>query len=266
MTEIGGGQVGFHASPRVRMVVPTNGERPGYLEECLASIRQQGEPVELVIIGPSRAAPLLCEVADRHGYRFLVEDQRGLSNAINQGWRGATTEFLAWLGDDDLLAEGSLAAAQRELDRTPSASMVYGQVKVIDSAGRTRYTMRPGTFASWFFQYGQNWVGQPGSLYRRAAVRHVGALDPTLRYAMDFDLHLRLRQSGRMAYLPRVLGCFRVHPTSLTASNPDPQDEGRRVMRRYLGPKTRRSEEYWWPAARCVSRGWSVLTRLESRQ
>ncbi|RXS85671.1 glycosyltransferase [Streptomyces sp. TM32] len=247
-------------------MLPTNGERPGYLEECLTSIRRQDEPVDLVIVGPAGAASLLRAAAERHGCRFLVEERQGLSNAINQGWRGATAEYVAWLGDDDLLTGGSLAAALGKLDRTPAASMVYGQVGVIDSAGRTLYTMRPGAFASWFFQYGQNWVGQPGCLYRREAVRQVGALDPTLRYAMDFDLHLRLRRSGRMAYLPRQLGCFRVHPTSLTASNPDPQDEGRRVMRRYLGPKARRSEECWWPLARCVSRGWATFTKIGSRR
>ncbi|MFI0715098.1 glycosyltransferase [Streptomyces inhibens] len=266
MTEIGGDAVGSPAFPRVRMVLPTNGERPGYLEECLTSIRRQDEPVDLVIVGPAGAASLLRAAAERHGCRFLVEERQGLSNAINQGWQGATAEYVAWLGDDDLLTGGSLAAALGELDRTPAASMVYGQVRVIDSAGRTLYTMRPGAFASWFFQYGQNWVGQPGCLYRREAVRQVGALDPTLRYAMDFDLHLRLRRSGRMAYLPRQLGCFRVHPTSLTASNPDPQDEGRRVMRRYLGPKARRSEECWWPLARCVSRGWATFTKIGSRR
>lgn len=258
--------MGFPAFPRVRMVLPTNGERPGYLEECLTSIRRQDEPVDLVIVGPAGAASLLRAAAERHGCRFLVEERQGLSNAINQGWQGATAEYVAWLGDDDLLTQGSLAAALGELDRTPAASMVYGQVRVIDSAGRTLYTMRPGAFASWFFQYGQNWVGQPGCLYRREAVRQVGALDPTLRYAMDFDLHLRLRRSGRMAYLPRQLGCFRVHPTSLTASNPDPQDEGRRVMRRYLGPKARRSEECWWPLARCVSRGWATFTKIGGRR
>ncbi|MFE9092941.1 glycosyltransferase [Streptomyces sp. NPDC007264] len=248
--------------PRVRLVVPTNGDRPGFLEDCLASIRRQDEPVEVLIVGPADAAPALRPVAERHGHRFLVEEQRGLSNAINQGWRGATSDYLAWLGDDDLLTEGSLTAARSELDRHPAAGMVYGRLRVIDASGATLYTVRPGSFGSWLSQYGQNWVGQPGSLYRREAVQRVGMLDPSLRYSMDFDLHLRLRHSGRTAYLPRVLGCFRVHPGSLTVSNPRPREEGRRVMHRYLGPKARRLEGCWWPVARGVSRGWGALTRL----
>jgi GT2 family glycosyltransferase len=258
--------VGFSTSPRIRLVVPTNGERPGYLEECLTSIRRQREPVDLVIVGPAKATPPLQEAAERHRCRFLVEDERGLSNAVNQGWREATTDYLAWLGDDDLLTEGSLTAAREKLDQTPAATMAYGRLKVIDSAGGVLFTVRPGTFASWLAQYGQNWVGQPGALYRREAVQRVGMLDPTLRYTMDFDLHLRLRRSGRMAYLPKVLGCFRVHPTSLTVTNPHPQDEGRRVMRRYLGPKASRSEDLWWPVARCVSRGWGAITKFGFRR
>lgn len=253
--------VSSHTFPRVRLVVPTNGERPEYLEQCLASVTGQHEPVEVVLVGPARAVPALREAAERHGCRFLVEDDRGLSNAVNQGWRDASTEYLAWLGDDDLLADGSLTASCDELDRVPGAAMAYGRLEIIDAVGSTLYTLRPGTFASWFFRYGQNFVGQPGSLYRRTVVQSVGMLDPALRYAMDFDLHLRLRQGGGMVYLPQVLGCFRIHPSSLTVTNPHPHDEKRRVMRRYLGRNALRLESYWWPIARGVSGAWGVTSK-----
>ncbi|MGW4517230.1 glycosyltransferase [Streptomyces sp. NPDC004393] len=248
-------------APRVRLVVPTTGERPEYLEQCLASVGRQREPVEVVLVGPARAEDGLRAAAERHGCRFLVEERRGLSNAVNQGWRDAGTEYLAWLGDDDLLTGDSLTAARTVLDRAPRAAMVYGQLRVIDADDRTLYTLRPGAFASWLSRYGQNFVGQPGSLYRRSAVLRAGMLDPELRYAMDFDLHLRLRRDGRMVYLPRVLGCFRVHSTSLTVTCASPDDEGRRVMRRYLSPTALRLESCWWPLAQGVSKAWGATTR-----
>ncbi|MEU6094484.1 glycosyltransferase [Streptomyces sp. NPDC047079] len=247
--------------PRVRLVVPSNGERPEYLEQCLASVRRQREPVEVVVVGPARAQRALSAAAERHRCRFLVEEERGLSNAVNQAWRDAATEYVTWLGDDDLLTEDSLAAACEALDRAPRAAMAYGRLRVIDADDRALYTLRPGTFASWFSRYGQNFVGQPGSLYRSSAVRRAGMLDPGLRYAMDFDLHLRMRQSGGMVYLPKVLGCFRVHSTSLTVTNPCPDDEGRRVMRRYLSPVALRLESCWWPVAQGVSKAWGATTR-----
>ncbi|MFF3512494.1 glycosyltransferase [Streptomyces sp. NPDC002573] len=248
-------------APRVRLVVPTTGERPEYLEQCLASVGRQREPVEVVLVGPARAEDGLRAAAERHGCRFLVEERRGLSNAVNQGWRDAGTEYLAWLGDDDLLTGDSLTAARTVLDRAPRAAMVYGRLRVIDADDRTLYTLRPGAFASWLSRYGQNFVGQPGSLYRRSAVLRAGMLDPELRYAMDFDLHLRLRRGGGMVYLPRVLGCFRVHSTSLTVTCASPDDEGRRVMRRYLSPTALRLESCWWPLAQGVSKAWGATTR-----
>ncbi|MEU2154389.1 glycosyltransferase [Streptomyces sp. NPDC019396] len=245
----------------MRLVVPTIGDRPDYLELCLTSIRNQIESVELVIVGPATAASRLREVADRHSCRFLTEEHRGLSNAINQGWRGAETEYVAWLGDDDMLTGRSLSAACDALERNPTAAMVYGRFQVIDVSGRPLYVLRPGTFASWFAGYGQNFMGQPGSVYRREAVERVGMLDPALRYAMDFDLHLRLRKWGGMLYLPQVLGCFRVHATSLTVTNQNPELEQLRVMRRYLGPKAQRLELLWWPLARVVSQAWGLTAK-----
>ncbi|MFI9649183.1 glycosyltransferase [Streptomyces sp. NPDC052040] len=247
--------------PRIRLVVPTTGERPAYLEQALASVGRQREAVDVVLVGPARAGDTLRAAAQRHRCRFLVEERRGLSNAVNQGWRDAGTEYLAWLGDDDLLTEGSLTTAREALDRSPGTAMVYGRLRVIDADDRTLYTLRPGAFAGWLSRYGQNFVGQPGSLYRRSAVRRAGTLDPELRYAMDFDLHLRLRQDGGMVYLPRVLGCFRVHSTSLTVTNPCPDDEGRRVMRRYLGPAALRLESCWWPLVQGVSMAWGAGNR-----
>lgn len=248
-----------HRRPRVRLVVPTTGGRLTYLEQCLASIGRQDEPAEVVIVGPAAPSPALRELVRSHPCRYAAESGRGLSNAVNQGWTGADTDYLGWLGDDDLLTEGSLSAAVGELERTPAAAMVYGRVGVIDSSGNDLYTMRPGRLAPWLLPYGVNFVWQPGSLYRRAAVRQVGMLDPSLRYTMDFDLHLRLREYGRLRYLPLPLACYRSHPDTLTATNPEPYGERRRVMRRHLGPVAGALQACWWPVAKHAGRALGAL-------
>lgn len=245
-------------SPRVRLVVPTTGERLSYLHQCLDSIRRQEEPIDVVIVAPSAAADSLRGLTDLYQCRLLVERARGISHAVNQGWEDAHTDYLTWLGDDDLLAPGSMAAAVAALDADPAATMVYGRVRTIDGDGHHVYTMRPGRCAPWFLRYGPNFVWQQGSLYRHRVVREVGMLDPRLRYAMDFDLHLRLWQQGTLRYLPRVLGCYRLHPTSLTVTNPDPHRERRLVMRRYLGPTARSLESCWWPVAKGANRVWGA--------
>ncbi|MFE2428920.1 glycosyltransferase [Streptomyces sp. NPDC059373] len=255
-----------HRLPRIRLVVPTTGRRLRYLEQCLESISRQDEPADVVVVGPTVPSPALHELAKSYRCLYVPELDRGISSAVNQGWSGADVDYLGWLGDDDLLTDGSLSAAVRELERVPDAAMVYGWVRVIDSNGSHVYTMRPGRFASWLLTYGQNFVWQPGSLYRKAAVEKVGMLDPLLRYTMDFDLHLRLRRYGKLHYLPQPLACYRSHPTTLTATNPEPYGERRRVMRRHLGPVSGALEVCWWPAAKSVGRALGALQFRTGRE
>ncbi|MCQ4079691.1 glycosyltransferase [Streptomyces sp. RB6PN25] len=245
--------------PRVRLAVPTTGHRLPYLQQCLESISRQDESIEIVMVAPAAAAPGLRALAENYSCQFMVEHDHGISNAINQAWEDARTDYVAWLGDDDLLADGSISAAVEELDRSPAAVMVYGRVRVIDAQGDHVYTMRPGKFAASLMRYGPNLVWQPGSLYRRSAVQEAGMLDSSLRYAMDFDLHLRLRQKGALIYLPQLLASFRYHPTSLTADNPEPTREPRLVVRRYLGPVARSWEGCWWPVVKNAGRAWGAI-------
>ncbi|NBM16476.1 glycosyltransferase [Streptomyces sp. GC420] len=245
-------------------MVPTTGQRINYLRVCLESIMTQPQAIDVVIVGPAAATAPLAEIASEYGCRFIPERTSGLSNAINQGWEESVADYLGWLGDDDVLADGAISAAIEELEGNSDAAMVYGRVKVIDSEGNHIYTMRPGKAASRVLKYGVNLVWQPGSLYRERAVRRAGLLDPSLRYVMDFDLHLRLSQHGTLSYVPRILASYRYHPTSLTATNADPHGERLTVMRRYLSRRAQMLEGCWWPVAKCVGRVWGSLQILSS--
>lgn len=247
------------ATPRVRLVVPTTGQRPDYLRQCLASIRRQHERIDLVMVAPAKAKVTLRPIAEQYGCRLMSEREEGISNAINQGWADADAPYLGWLGDDDLLTDDSVSLAVRVLQSRPDAAMAYGKVRVIDAHGKHIYTMRPGKYAPRVLRYGLNFVWQPGSLYRRDAVRRVGLLDPSLRYAMDVDLHLRLYSTGRVAYIPHLLACYRWHSACLTFTNPQPGAERRLVVRRYLGSVARSWEGCWWPLVSMLGRGWGAV-------
>lgn len=206
-------------SPDVLLIVPTRGERPDYLVQCLASLQTQTyERVTVVVVGPDDDA--LRETARRHGAFFEREIGRGLSAAINQGWRahGEAAQLWAWLGDDDLLPPDSVTRAVGLLARHPRAVMVYGQCRYMDENGSPLWTAKPTRVAAWNLGGGADLVPQPGSMARAAAVRQVGMLDETLRFAMDYDLFLKLRAVGRLIYTPHVLASFRWHEGSLTAS------------------------------------------------
>jgi GT2 family glycosyltransferase len=244
------------APARVLLVVPTLGRRVDLLRQTLASIRDQvPHRADVVIVCPPDA-----EEAVRLAAEFrarVVDDPGGMSAAINAGLAQAEPghEYFNWIGDDDLLTPGSLAATMSALDSDPAAVAAFGYCTYADAANRVLFTSRAGVLAPWLMTWGPNLVPQPGALFRLAVVREVGGLDPTLRYAMDLDLLLRLRRRGAFVNTGRTLSFFRWHPTSTTVANRTASlDEAELVKRRYLSPAQRRLAPLWERPVRASTR------------
>ena len=135
-------------TPRVLMLVPTLGERLQHLKLCLGSIVSQGVPgLDIVLVVPD--SPEVAALAVQFGARVIADPGRGMSGALNAGFDAAEpgTAYVAWLGDDDLLSPGSLAATTIALDADPDASMVYGWCDYIDEAGTVVFSSRAGRIA-----------------------------------------------------------------------------------------------------------------------
>ena len=64
-----------------------------------------------------------------------------------------------------------------------------------------------------------------------------GIVDPSFRYALDWDLLLRFREAGAaMVRLPRFLGAFRIHDEQKTTATADVGDaECARLRQRVHG-------------------------------
>jgi GT2 family glycosyltransferase len=187
----------------------------------------------------------------------LVDDPGGMSAAINAGFALADErhEYGNWIGDDDLLTDGSLRTATAALDERPDAVAAFGYCHYIDADGRRLFTSKAGRLAPWLMTWGPDLVPQPGALFRMQAVRDVGLIDPSLSYAMDLDLLLRLRRLGPFVNTRTALSCFRWHATSATVSNRSPSlDESEAVKRRYLRPWQRRLAPLWERPVRGATR------------
>jgi hypothetical protein len=143
------------------------------------------------------------------------------------------------------------------IEQDDSIVMVYGRIQCVDERGKALFHISPGTLASLWMRIGHDFVPQPGSLFRSDAVARVGGVDNQLRYAMDLDLFLRLRQIGRLKYIPIEVATFRRHVGSLTVSNPNPGLEARKVRRHYLTPNAQRLESALFPIIDLVGRAWA---------
>ena len=201
---------------RVGIIVPTLGERPDYLRQCLESVRAAGDAHVCLVAPEDFNFEQL--IKSRLVDQFVVDPGNGLSGAINNGALElpAEIEYLNWLGDDDLLSPGSLEAATQVLDADPSTVLVYGSCNYIDQNRNVVWTNKSGQWASSLLHFGPDLIPQPGALFRRGAFEQVGGLSKTYDWAFDLDLLLKLKKSGKLRFINKTLSSFRWHPRSLS--------------------------------------------------
>ena len=144
--------------------------------------------------------------------RWVSRRDRGQSDAINRGFAQTTGDVLGWLNSDDTYARGALRAAAEFFAAHPDVEMVYGDADFIDARGERigRCAHVEPTFSRRRLLHYCDFIVQPAAFFRRGAFEAVGGLDPTLNWAMDYDLWLKFAEARfKVAYLPRVLANYR---------------------------------------------------------
>jgi len=248
--------------PKIGIVVPTMGTRPEFLRQSLKSIRLSGNAV-IHVVAPKSAQ--LESFLDPNSYDALVMDPgTGLSAAIDAGLHSfsPSVQYITWLGDDDLLTEGSLNHALAILVGNPDIALTYGRCEYIDGDGKSLWLNRSGSYAKILMRFGPQLIPQPGSLIRRDAYEKIGGLDHQYKWAFDLDLLIRLSRIGRLQFTPRTLAKFRWHEGSLSVGGRRGSvDEASAIRKHYLPQKLKFASELWEnPIRRIIHRAGTKLT------
>jgi glycosyltransferase involved in cell wall biosynthesis len=205
---------------KVGIVVPTLGQRGDYLTQCLNSIQKAGKgnsQAHIVMVAPkSFDASQLLNSGMIH--QFVEDPGTGLSEAINAGFEAMPNEiqYINWLGDDDMLAPGSLEITSGFLDENPATVMVFGRCDYVDPSGEVIWTNQSGSWAVPLLRFGPDMIPQPGALFRKDSFFEAGGLDSRFDWAFDFDLFLKLSKLGKLSHVKKTLAGFRWHPESLS--------------------------------------------------
>jgi hypothetical protein len=125
-------------------------------------------------------------------------------------------DLVTWIGDDDLLAEGSLNFLEKKFRNDGDLSLIYGACDYIDSNGNKIGQNKSGPWSLGLAKLGPFLAPQPGSLFRRPAFEAIGGLDSKLKLAFDFDLFMGLNKHGKAKYVNKTLASFRWHQDSLS--------------------------------------------------
>ena len=158
------------------------------------------------------------EYAERHPQlvRLLLSEQNLHSNeVVARGFRAARGRYVALLdGDDYWTSDDKLWAQVEFLEARPDLTICFHNVQVVDerSQGTGRLWNAPGQqeVSGLHELLRGNFIASTSVMYRRAAVAEV----PTWydRFPItDWPLHVIYALQGRIGYLDRTLGAYRLH-------------------------------------------------------
>jgi len=207
--------------PPISIVTPSF-RQAAYLEECLASVEEQGRGVQHIVVdgaGGDGSADIIRRHADRLHW-WCSEPDRGQSDAINKGLCHASGEVFNWLNSDDLLLPGALERVAAAFAADPALLVYGGRVVHRDAAGdRPFERVNDASDAQRLFR--DPVINQPATFYRMDVVKALGGVDPSLRYVMDVELWWQVlfrHGVAHMRFEPIDLAVFRLHQESKTVT------------------------------------------------
>ncbi len=107
-------------------------DRPDYVRDCLAGLREQtvaSDRFETLIVDSASSKPnaaILASLARDHGAHLIRVDQLGVSLARNSGAQAARTPYIAYIDDDAIPAPDWIAAILAALTEPGAPPAVLG--------------------------------------------------------------------------------------------------------------------------------------------
>lgn len=220
---------GGEAAPLVSVVIPAyNTAR--FLPATVQSALGQTYPnLEVVVVddGSTDGTENLLVLKDPRVRYYKIPRSGGPATPRNAGVKHSRGSLIAFLDSDDIWLTQKLEKQLTFMEEGGFA-FVCCDAKTIDAAGNViqeSFLSHLGDLVnagSDAFRrlYEENFVITSSAVVNKSCLNEVGLFDPDLNGAEDYDLWLRLSESGaRMGMLPRQLLLYRKHPRSHGAMN-----------------------------------------------
>jgi len=192
-----------------------------FLEETVRSVLSQDYPdFEYILVDGGSSdgtVEIIKDYAAIDGrLRWISEPDRGIADAMNKGIRMAKGEVVAHIHSDDFYAaNGVFSDVAAAFAAHPDALWLTGGVYEVDEEGAILREIKVR-------RYGYrklircNFILHPATFVKSEGFRRAGLFDERRRYAMDYDLWLRLGTLSVPVTIDKPLASFRLHGGSLS--------------------------------------------------
>jgi glycosyltransferase involved in cell wall biosynthesis len=207
--------------PGVTVIIPTLNRQTLLLRTLRSVLAQTGVLLSVVVVddgGDDGTWDAVQSLGDPRVRLLHHETRRGVSAARNSGLALATTEWVAFVDDDDIWAPDKLQGQLAAIAADGSARWsCVGSVNIDDEAtvlwwadplnerDLSRALLRSNSIPG----------GGSGVLASTGLSRAVGGFDETMSNLADWDFYLRLAQESPVAAVHAPMVGYLVHPGSM---------------------------------------------------
>lgn len=170
----------------------------------------------------------------------------GISNAMNEGIKRATGDFLIHLhSDDSFYDKNVLKDVSTFLNANNRLDWIYGKANVIEEDGKSIGTFPDRKILhydnnSWLGKYLLkffNYIPHQAVFIRKSVFERFGYFDEAITSMMDSDVWLRIRNQTNWSFFDRIICNYMIRPdaqSSSLAHREDGMKEYESVQRKHM--------------------------------
>jgi glycosyltransferase involved in cell wall biosynthesis len=210
-------------TPRVSVLVGAFNNADTLRQAIDAMLDQTVRELEVIVIddGSTDASADVARAAAQRDDRVRLLSMAtnvGISRSLNEGLSAARAPVVAVQDADDWSEPQRLERQLRALDADPAVAVVGSRMREVDEHGaelRPRTSFAAGDVGAVLMRF--NPIPNASAAFRRDLALAAGGYDTRYRYAMEYDLWLRLAERHRVITLDEVLSTRRMSSTNVAA-------------------------------------------------
>ena len=190
-----------------------------FLPQAIESALRQTHPAEIVVVDDG-SPDATAEIAGSYAQiRCIGQENQGLAEARNSGFRESRGDYVIFLDADDCLTASAVETHLDCFSRNPDAGFVVGDIDHIAEDGSAMESPRWPLLRENFYEelLRVNHVANTiAVMFRRGTVDAVGGFDRSCSPAEDYRLLLGAARLFPSAHHRDVVARYRRHPASLS--------------------------------------------------
>jgi glycosyltransferase involved in cell wall biosynthesis len=202
--------------PGFSIITCTRNSEPWLAESIRSVLGQEAVDIDYIFVDGGSTDGTLDRISQIDYPVTLIKNRcNGISDAMNAGLAVATREIVAFLHSDDFYLHADVLKIVAESFRTTRCSWLFGRTLNVIGGRLTPEDYMAPRYSRRQLLRG-NFIPHPACFVRRSLMSEVGGFDTSLRYAMDYDLWLRLSRLTEPLQMDVPLTAFREHAGSLS--------------------------------------------------